>query len=370
MKYFFITGEASGDHIAATVVNDLYKKDQTADIFYWGGPALRATSATALADIDQFRIMGFSDVIVKIGTLIKLFNKCKSDIIHINPDVIILVDFAGFNLRIAKWAKKKGHKIIYLSPPKTWASRPQRNATLKKYADLLIVLFPFEKSYFDQQGIPTLCFGHPMTQEIAKRNQATNIRDIYKLDTRPIVCLAPGSRRQEVRHMLPTLITFSTFYPQYNYCVSCAPGVELTYLQQIISENPAAKCTIVTESLSELLSISHCAFITSGTATFEAALLNVPQVVCYKTSWINYYLAKLLIKVRYISLVNLILNRKAVTELIQENFSIQNLKNEMEALQRPDVRDKMKTDYIELKNIMNTKDTFSAMASAIIEFAE
>jgi lipid-A-disaccharide synthase len=370
MKYFFITGENSGDSIAATVVNDIYEKEKSAEIYYWGGPALAQTDATALADIEQFKIMGFSEVIMKMATLLNLFRKCKRDIEHIHPDVLILVDFGGFNLRIAQWAKKKGYKIVYLSPPKTWASRPKRNEILKKYVDLLIVLFPFEKEYFERNGISALCFGHPITQKLVDTKSSAQLKSLYNLDTRPIVCIAPGSRRQEINHVLPPLIDLSVSYPMYHWCVSCASGIDRAYLQKLISKTPAAQCHIVTEPLSLLLSISDYAFITSGTATLEAALFNVPQVVCYKTSWVNYQIAKRLITIPYISLVNLIMNRKVVAELIQSDFTIGNLSKAMNDLLQPDLKANIQEDYQRLAAKMTTKESFSAVATTIIDLAE
>jgi lipid-A-disaccharide synthase len=230
-------------------------------------------------------------------------------------------------------------------------------------------LFPFEKEYFESVGISALCFGHPITQKKVEQKSSAQLRSSYNLDARPIVCIAPGSRSQEINHILPLLIDLSVSYPEYQWCVSCAPGIDSAYLQKLISKNPAAQCTVVKEPLSCLLSISDYAFITSGTATLEAALLNVPQVVCYKTSWLNYQIAKRLINVPFISLVNLIMNRKVVAELIQSDFTIENLSKAMKDLQQPDLKGNMQEDYQLLAAKMTTKDPFNAVATTIIDLA-
>lgn len=369
MKYFFITGETSGDYIASVVVRDLLSIDQDATIQVWGGDALRDTGSDIKLDISELNIMGFSQVLRGLPRLFSLIKKAKTQIKALNPDVVVLVDFAGFNLRIATWAKHQGYKIVYIAPPKTWASRESRNQALKSNVDKVIVLFPFEKEYFLSKGISTSYYGHPLRERLEVLKSTSIIRLKYELDDRPIALLAPGSRLQEIKTILPILSELSKPFPQFNWIVSCAPSIKKEILQSYIPKYLRSDLTIVTESLSQTLMETSYAVIASGTATYEAALLKVPQIAVYRTGHLNYWLAKHLIRTKYISLVNLIMDKEVITELIQYDMHICNLKDEMRLLIDSEYNTELISKYEELHRIITPEENFNQTAQTIFQLA-
>jgi lipid-A-disaccharide synthase len=367
MKYFIVTGESSGDFIASKVVEGLYMHDDKANIQCWGGAHLRKSKATVVKDIRDLSVMGFTDVLLKIRTLLSSYNKVKNQISSFSPDVVVLVDYAGFNMRIARWAKSNGYKTVYIAPPKTWASRESRNTIIKKYVDQVIVMFPFEKDYFQSKGIQAEFYGHPLFEKLKPLFNPESIRVKYHLDNRPINTIAPGSRRQEIKYILPRLCELTKPFPQYNWCISLAPNISKNYILRHIPPEYREDLTIVTEPLTELLSESTFAMISSGTATVEAAIAGTPQVVVYRTGWVNYWIARLLIKTKFISLVNLIMDQIIVSELIQRQLNICNLKDELRQLMEPRFRDRMLLNYDLLSQKMNSSGPFSDAAKAIIK---
>lgn len=369
MKYFFITGETSGDYIASVVAKDILQKDQDAQIQAWGGDAMRSVGCDIKYDISGLRLMGFLEVLKKLPNLLKLISQAKTDIEAFHPDIIIFVDFAGFNLRIAKWAKSRGYKTVYIAPPKTWASRENRNVKLQKYIDKVIVLFPFEKEYFNSKGIDALYCGHPLQFKMAGLKQHGSVQSKYQLDNKPIALLAPGSRTQEIKAILPIISELAKPFPQFNWVVSCAPNISIEYLNKYIPKSLRPDISIVKEPIEILLQDASYAIITSGTATYQAALLKVPQIVVYRTGHVNYWLAKRLIKAKYISLINLIMDEEVVTELIQYNLHICNLKDEMRRLMDSEHNSELIEKYNQLHQKIKSSKNFNHVAQTILQLA-
>jgi len=363
MKYYIIAGEASGDLHGSNLIKELKKLDDAADIRCWGGDLMQQAGAHLVKHYRDLAFMGFAEIVKNLGTILKNLKFCKQDMLEFEPDALVLIDYPGFNLRIAKWAKKQGLKVIFYISPQVWAWKENRVKEMKKDIDKMIVIIPFEKEYFKKRWNWEVEYvGHPLAEEI--ESQKSKIQP-QKYSDKPIIALLPGSRKQEIAKKLPIMLEVSKFFHHYQFIVAEAPSVDHEFYQNFTKSY--SNVSSVKNQTYNLLSQSKAALVTSGTATLETALFGVPEVVCYKGSAVSYQIAKRVIKVKYISLVNLIMNRPVVKELIQNDLTEHNLKHELQELLKNEKRiDELKKDYAELKRILSEGGNASENAAKVI----
>jgi len=366
MKYYILAGEASGDLHGSNLMKALLEKDKNADIRFWGGDLMESTGGTLVKHYKERAFMGFSEVIMNLNKIFKLISFCKSDIKAFNPDVVIFIDNSGFNLRIAKWAKAAGFRTNYYISPQVWASRAGRIKAIKRDIDAMYVILPFVKPFYDKHGYEVNFVGHPLIDAIANREQVGEFkfREEHKLSDKPIIALLPGSRKQEITKMLSIMLSLVGDYPEYQFVIAGAPSQEYSFYQAFIK---SSNVKFIANKTYDLLSISTAALVTSGTATLETALFKVPQVVCYKGSSISYYIAKQIITLKFISLVNLVMDRVVVTELIQNDFNKKSLKNELDKILDLESRKKMFLEYFELEKALGGKGASEKTAQLIYD---
>jgi lipid-A-disaccharide synthase len=366
MKYYIIAGEASGDLHGSNLIKELKKLDASANIRCWGGDKMQATGGQLVKHYRDLAFMGFWEVIKNIFTILRNLSWCKKDIKEYKPDALILIDYPGFNLRITKWAKREGLKVIYYISPQVWAWKENRVKIMKQCIDKMLVILPFEKDYFKNKwNWEVEYMGHPLVEEIERyKAQGTG----HKLSDKPIVALLPGSRKQEILKKLPVMLKVSKDFPACQFIVAKAPGVEESFYTKLMQSY--TNVSSVSGRTYDLLLQTRAALVTSGTATLETALFGIPQVVCYKGSWFSYQIAKRVIKVKYISLVNLIMNKPVVKELIQSDCTAENLKNGLnELLNNERRKEEIRTDYENLKRILREGGNASEKtARSVINF--
>lgn len=333
MKYYIVAGEASGDLHGSNLVKELKKQDSAAIVRAWGGDRMSAAGAEVVKHYRELAFMGFAEVVKNLPTIMRNFKVCEEDILRFQPDVVILIDYPGFNLRLAKRLKQHGIKIFYYISPQIWAWKESRIHTIKKVVDRMFVILPFEKDFYAKHGMDVDFVGHPLLDAINGLDSVDPDKFKHEngLDTRPVIALLPGSRKQEISAMLPLMVSRRHEFSNYQLVIAGAPSQDETYYRSILKE-AGKDVKVVHGKTYDLLRISEAALVTSGTATLETALLNTPQVVCYKGSAISYQIAKRLVKVKYISLVNLIMDREVVKELIQADFNPKQLSEELKAI--------------------------------------
>lgn len=331
MKYYIVAGEASGDLHSSNLIRELKKKDNNAQFRCWGGDLMKNQGATLVKHYRDLAFMGFTEVLMNINTIIKNLKSCKTDILKFKPDVLILVDYPGFNLRIAKFAKENNIKVFYYISPQIWAWKESRIHHIKKYVDRMFVILPFEKAFYEKYQFTVDFVGHPLLDALNENHKMEEDVDVFssKEIKKPIIALLPGSRKQEIKTMLPLMLKMQKYFSEYHFIVAAAPSIPLNYYKSLIGDLPVS---IVQAKTYALLSKAKAALVTSGTATLEAALLKVPEIVCYKGGRLSYQIAKKLVKVKYISLVNLIMDREVVKELIQNELTENNIKQELNKL--------------------------------------
>ncbi|MGE4287414.1 MAG: lipid-A-disaccharide synthase [Salinivirgaceae bacterium] len=349
MKYYLIAGEASGDLHGSNLMKSLQSVDSEAQFRFWGGDLMARYGGTPVKHISELAFMGFVKVLTNLPTIIKNLKLCKQDILDFNPDVIILIDYAGFNLKIAQFAKSENFKVHYYISPKIWAWKTNRIKLIKKYVDKMFTILPFETQFYKKYQFNVNYVGNPVNDAIfAHEGYNQTFEEFtaeHRLDERPKIALLAGSRKQEVRLMLPVMIEVSHFFPNYQFVVAGAPGLDLAFYKQHLG---AHNIPILFNHTYELLKHSKAALVTSGTATLETGLLNVPQIVCYKTNIGNflYAIGRKILKVKWLSLVNLILEYEAVQELTQKTFKKEYLVKELNALlHNHTYRNKILSDY-------------------------
>ena len=327
MKYYIIAGEASGDLHGSNLIRAILAKDPEAIIRCWGGDLMKQAGGTLVKHYKEMAFMGFLEVLLNIFTISKNIKFCKANIAEFEPDAVIFIDYSGFNLRIAKWAKSNGFRTNYYISPQIWASREGRIQSIKRDIDAMHIILPFEKEFYEKKHqFPVHFVGHPLLDALANRMPVNEVdfRAKNNIDPqKPIIALLPGSRKQEVQKMLKSMLSVSADFPEYEFVIAGAPSLDQDFYEPYLKISNLA---FVSNQTYDLLEISHAAMVTSGTATLETALFKVPQVVCYRANWISYAIAKRIIKLDYISLVNLILNKEVVTELIQSELNYKNLK--------------------------------------------
>jgi lipid-A-disaccharide synthase len=330
-KLFFIAGEASGDLHASNLAAALLRANPELKLMGWGGELMEQEGVEIRKHYRDLAFMGFWEVVKNLRTIFKNIELCKQQIREEKPSALILIDYPGFNLRIAKWAKEQGIPVYYYIAPQIWAWKENRVHQIKKNVTELFAVLPFEKEFYAKKGMDVHFVGHPLLDEVKKRKrlESTSFRAQFNLDQRPIVALLPGSRKQEVKRMLEVMLKLELKYPQYQFIIGGAPSLSSEFYQSLIGRQ---KTKLIFGATYDLLEAAEAAMVTSGTATLEAALLNCPEVVCYKANPISYFIAKRLVKIKFISLVNLLLNREAVRELIQYEWNLNQASQELEAV--------------------------------------
>jgi lipid-A-disaccharide synthase len=367
VKYFIIAGEASGDLHGSNLIKTLKQQDSSASFNFWGGDLMKAEADGLLVHYRGVTIMGFVEVVLNLRTILGNIDRCKQQINAFKPDVVIMIDYPGFNLRIAEYCKQRGIKTAYYIAPKVWAWKENRAKKLEQFVDKLLLIFPFEVPYFKKWKVNATFVGNPLLDAIADFKPDSQFRQNNTLDNREIIALMPGSRKQEISKILPKMIEATAVYKQYQLVIAGAPGIDPGFYTPYLNE----RVSIVFGKTYDLLHQSTAAVVCSGTATLETALFNVPQVCGYVANSISYAVAKMLVKIKYISLVNLNLNRDCITELIQGDFSVENLHRELDAvLPGGKSRERMLTDYVELRNSLGGIGASSRAATEIISLAK
>jgi len=368
MKYYIIAGEASGDLHGSNLMKAIFEKDKDADIRFWGGDLMKATGGTIVRHYKELAFMGFVEVLMNVSTIFKNISFCKKDIASFNPDVIVFIDYSGFNLRIAKWAKSEKYRTNYYISPQVWASRASRVQSIKRDIDAMYVILPFEKEFYKKYNYDVHFVGHPLIDAIADRAQVDEVsfRKEYQLSNKPIIALLPGSRKQEITKMLSVMLSIANKFDSYEFVIGGAPSQSFDFYKKIIGNR---KVSFVNNRTYDLLSISNAALVASGTATLETALFKVPQVVCYKGSAISYQIAKRIITLKFISLVNLIMDKEVVKELIQNDFNTKNLEKELSLILDKEHQEKLFLDYFELEKILGGTGASAKAAGLIVKNA-
>lgn len=364
MKYYIIAGEASGDLHGSNLIKELIKKDTDADIRCWGGDKMEAAGGKLVKHFRDLAFMGFVEVLFNLKTILRNIAYCKKDIEDYKPDVLVLIDYPGFNLRIAEWAHRQGIKVTYYISPQVWAWKANRVKKMKVNIDKMLVILPFEKDYFKTVWNWDVEYvGHPLVKVIDEAIENNNQQST--INNQPKIAILPGSRKQEILKKLPVMLEVSKHFPEYEFVVAKAPGLDDEFYQPLLA--PYNNVSSVSNQTYPLLANATAAMVTSGTATLETALFGVPQVVCYKGNPISYSIAKRLIKIKFISLVNLIMDKEVVKELIQHEMNAENLTKELTKI----VKDtnnihRIKNDYASLKALLTQGGDASAKAAALI----
>ena len=371
MKYYIIAGEASGDLHASNLVRELKKKDPEAEVRGWGGDLMRDAGVSIVRHYKDTAIMGFVNVLRKLGTLKANIRYCREDIRKWNPDVVILVDYAGFNLRIARFAKRIGLKVFYYISPKLWAWNTGRVKQIKRYVDRMYTIFPFETEFYRHYDCPVYYGGNPLVDAIASRPcQEETFADFIHangLPDRPIIALLAGSRKQELKYVLPMMLRMVPYFPEYQFVIAGAPSMAAEDYAPYVKDVPVH---IVYGETYRLVSQAKAALVTSGTATLETALLRTPQVVCYngEAPRLSYFLFKTVVKVKYISLVNLIYGGEAVKELMMQYLTEDNLRRELSRiLTDASAREKMLNAYDEIIRRLGAPGASARFAGMMVE---
>jgi len=346
MRYYLIAGERSGDLHGSNLIRGIRKEDPEAEVRGWGGDLMEAQGMQLVKHYRETAFMGFLEVVRNLTTIQKLISDCKKDILAFRPDALILIDYPGFNLRMAAFAKKHGIKVLYYISPKVWAWKERRALTIRRVVDRMYVIFPFEIDFYKKYDYEVEYVGNPLMDAISSFQPNPNFRAKNGLSDRPVIAILPGSRVQELKGMLETMLSIHRDFPEYQWVIAGVSNLDKKLYEPYIGQPGVS---IVYDSTYDLLHIASAALVTSGTATLETALFRVPEVVCYRTSGITYQIAKFLIKVRFISLVNLIVDREIVRELIQHDFNPDTLRDELrKILPGGEKRKTMQAEYQEL----------------------
>lgn len=364
MKYYIISGEASGDLHGANLMKAIKKLDTGAEFRVWGGDLMEAEGAVNVNHIKERAFMGFVEVIKNIFKIRSFIALAKNDISEYKPDRLIFIDYPGFNLRIAEWAHQQGFKTHYYISPKVWAWNTKRALKIKQIIDHLYVIFTFEVDFYKQFDYTVHYVGNPLADAIEEFKPDPEFKNVNHLDHKPVLALLPGSRIQEIDTILPVMLdSVEPYLGKYTIALAVAPNFNLSYFTKF---EKTKQVKFVVGNTYNLLTISDAALVTSGTATLETALLNVPQVVCYKTSSLNYAIAKRVIKVKFISLVNLIMGREISKELIQNDLTVKNIQVELNKILTEPGRSEVFKNYKELKAIVGGSGASGRVAELIV----
>lgn len=362
MRYYIIAGEASGDLHGSNLIKEIRQLDAKAEIRCWGGDMMQQAGAVLVKHYRELAFMGFIEVVKNLPAIMRNLQFCKQDILAYRPDVLVLIDYPGFNLRITEWAKQQGFKTAYYISPQVWAWKENRVHKIKKYVDRMLVILPFEKDFYKKWNYSVEYVGHPLIEVIEKAKAAPPAN---AFSNKPIIALLPGSRKQEIIKKLPVMLQVSRAFTGYQFIVAKAPGLDAGFYDALLQ--PYSNVSFVSGQTYELLRQAKAALVTSGTATLETALFGVPEAVCYKSSNISYQIGKRVIKVKYISLVNLIMDKPIVKELIQHQLTPQNLQAELnDLLNNPERIARLHDDYRQLKEKLSEGGYASANAAKSI----
>ncbi len=366
MKYYVISGERSGDLHAGNLIKALKKEDASVQVRAWGGEYVEAAGAELVVHYRELAIMGFLEVLKAIFKIRRYLKYCQQDILKYDPDVVILVDYGGFNMRIAKFCKANGIKVYYYIAPKVWAWNQSRAKKLKATVDQMFCILPFEKAFFKKYDWDVDYVGSPVVDAVKAHHVDEQFIAKHELPTdKPIIALLPGSRKQELTNMLPIMVEVVQQFPQYHFAVAAIDFFDNSaYGSMATFEN----VTLVYEDTYNLMAHSQAAIVTSGTATLETALWNVPQVVAYKSGWLNYHIAKWVIKVEYISLVNLIADRLVLKELIQNDVNAAQISDELKQLMTGERRKEVLEGYKEVQSILGEQNASENTAKLMISY--
>lgn len=364
MRYYIIAGEASGDLHGSNLIKAIKAKDPNAIIQCWGGDLMQAAGGKLVKHYRSLAFMGFVEVLMNLRTILSNIKFCKQDIANFKPDVLICVDYPGFNLRIAKWAKTNGLKVIYFIAPQVWAWKENRVPEMRQSIDRLLCILPFEKQYFKERWNWEVDYvGHPLMQVLADQKNLPH--PLPQIEGEKIIALLPGSRKQEILKKLPVMLSVADAFPDNHFAIAQAPGLDDEWFASLVPNNK--NIHIVKANTYALLNHSKAALVTSGTATLETALLGVPEIVCYKGNPITLALAKRFVKIKFIALVNLIMNKEVVKELIQEELTTANLIAALkDLLENPTKQAQIKEDYAALQKALYTGQNAAEVSAGII----
>jgi len=365
MKYYIIAGEASGDLHGSNLIKAILKNDPTAQIQCWGGDLMQAAGGHLVKHYRSLAFMGFVEVLMNLRTIFANIAFCKKDITAFEPDVLICIDYPGFNLRIAKWAKTNGMKVVYFIAPQVWAWKENRVPAMRQSIDRLLCILPFEKDYFKNRWNWEVDYvGHPLMEVLESQHGLPH--PLLQVSGEKIIALLPGSRKQEIIKKLPEMLSIVNSFPNYHFAIAQAPGLDDAWFASLIPKNKNVH--IVKGNTYALLNHSVAALVTSGTATLETALLGVPEIVCYKGNPITLALAKRFVKIKFIALVNLIMDKEVVKELIQEDLNKKNLVQQLTLLLEDETKKaQLKSDYQLLKDKLYTGHSATEVAAGIIQ---
>lgn len=360
MKYYIIAGEASGDLHGSNLIKELTKVDAHADIRCWGGDKMQAAGGHIVKHIKDLAFMGFVEVIKHLGTILNNVKFCKQDILAFRPDVVILIDYPGFNFRLFKFLQQHQLRVFYYISPQIWAWRTSRVFKIKKYVERMFVIFPFEKDFYAKYGVQVDFVGHPLLDEL----QGVSIAEQPR---KKMIALLPGSRKQEISALLPEYLKVIPHFPDYEFVVTGLSNVGEDFYRQMIGN---VRCTLVLDKTYDTLHLAEAALVTSGTATLETALHNVPEVICYKGSWISYFIAHLVIdkSIGFIGIVNLIAKKKIAEELIQGDVNENRLRTELQKLLEPANRERIFSDYVELRHLLGNAGASAKTAELMLQY--
>jgi len=370
MKYYLIAGEPSGDLHGANLIEGLLKADPQAEFRFWGGDLMAAAGGkeNLRKHYRETSFFGIVQVLKNLRTIRRQMQECQADVAEFAPDVLILIDYPGFNMKMARWAKKHGIRTFYYIAPKAWAWREWRVKAIRKYVDRLFIIFPFERTYFPKHGIEPIFEGNPLVDAIETRRTTLSTPEEFRrrnsLDQRPIVALLAGSRRGEIRDNLPLMAALSRKFPEHQFVVAGVAWLDRALYEQYIA---GSDIRYVSDQTYETLAAAEAAVVTSGTATLETALLGIPEVVVYRTVWWQVWLRPYVLKVPWVSLVNLNLGREAVAEIIQSDFSVDCAERELRAiLHGGSKRGKMLADFGELQTIIGGPGASERFAARMV----
>jgi len=356
MHYYIISGELSGDLYGARLIESLKKLNSKSQFTCWGGHHMKNAGGDVVVSLESLSFIGFWEVFKNFRTVLNNLFFAKKHIKQIKPDALILIDYPGFNIKIAEYAKKQDIPVFWFIAPQVWAWNTGRVKKLKKYLNTLFVALPFELNYFKKRGVNAFYFGHPMVEILTKGSAKIYNNKIKKMT----IALMPGSRKQEVKNILPTMLKMIQYFPRYKFSVICVENIEKSFYHKIISN-----ANVELEYNKSYLHTCSAALVASGTATLELAILNIPQVVCYKLHPISYFLARCFSMIQHISLVNILANRVVVKELIQYEFNIKNIKRELELILKHDEQQRIKKEYIKIVNKLSYPDCFNKVSKVI-----
>ena len=367
MKYYIIAGEASGDLHASNLMKSILNKDSQAEFRFWGGDLMAEVAGfPPVKHYKDLAFMGFLEVAKNLKTILGNIKFCKKDIADYQPDVLVLVDYPGFNLRIAEFAKSLGIKVVYYISPQLWAWKEGRVEKIKNFVDEMLVILPFEKDFYKKHRVDAHFVGHPLLDAISDLPEISpdHFKKENGLNEKEIIALLPGSREQEVEKMLALMLSVRPFFKDYQFVIAGAPSLPKEFYQKFVDDD----VHFVSNKSYDLLRISRAALVTSGTATLETALLNIPEVVCYRSSQISYEIGKRVVKnIKFISLVNLIMDREVVTELIQKELNTENLVKELQQILNGEKREKMLQEFELLREKLGGKGASDHAAEIIVK---